>query len=121
MEERKLNLAAAGYHMLQVLAAIDGSFSAEEDKIIRKYLVKTFPFTVNLDAEMDIISGLRPEEYFNHFNKAMDDFYMDSTKEDRDKFLDFAVKLIKADNAISREENIFIDTLFSKWEPDLIR
>lgn len=121
MEERKLNLAAAGYHMLQVLAAIDGSFSADEDKIIRKYLVKTYPFTVNLDAEMEIISGLKPEEYFSHFNKAMDDFYMDSTKEDRDKFLDFAVKLISADKAISREENIFIDTLFSKWEPDLIR
>lgn len=121
MEERKLNLAAAGYHMLQLLAVIDGSFSADEDKIIRKYLTKTFPFPVSLDAEMDIISGLRPEEYFNHFNKAMDDFYLDSTKDDRDKFLDFAVKLVKADNNISREENLFIDTLFSKWEPDLIR
>jgi uncharacterized tellurite resistance protein B-like protein len=121
MEERKLNLVAAGYHMLQILAAVDGSFNADEDKIIRKYLTKTFPFQVNLDAEMDIISALRPEEYFNHFNKVMDDFYMDSSKDDRDKFLDFAIKVIKADNSISREENIFIDTLFSKWEPDLIR
>jgi hypothetical protein len=80
MEERKLNLPAAGYHMLQILSAIDGSFSPEEDKIIRKYLTKTFPFQVNLDNEMEIISGLKPEEYFNHFNKVMDDFYMDSTR-----------------------------------------
>ncbi|MEO8148891.1 MAG: TerB family tellurite resistance protein [Bacteroidia bacterium] len=121
MEERKLNLAAAGYHMLQILSAVDGSFSAEEDKVIRKYLIKTYPFPVNLDGEMEIISALKPEDYFNYFNKVMDDFYMDSTKDDRDKFLDFAVKLIKADKTISREENIFIDTLFSKWEPDLIR
>lgn len=121
MEERKLNLAAAGYHMLQILSAVDGTFNADEDKVIRKYLNKTFPLPVNLDYEMEVISSLKPEDYFNHFNKAMDDFFLDSTKEERDKFLDLAVKLIKADKSITREENIFIDTLFTKWEPDLIR
>lgn len=121
MENRKYNVATAGYHMLQILSAVDGKFNPDEDQVIKNYLEKTFPFPVNLDEEMQIISTLKPDEYFNHFNKVMDDFYMDSTREDRNKFLDFAVKLIKADKEISREENLFLDTLFSKWEPDLIR
>ncbi len=115
---RKLNLPAAGYHMLQILAAADGKFSVEEDLVIRNFLVKTFPFGVNLDGEMDFLSSLSPDDYYTHFLKCMDDFYADSTEKDRAHFIDFAVKLTKADNNITAVENSYIDALFSAWEPD---
>lgn len=117
---RKLNLPSAGYHMLQILAAVDGKFSVEEDLVIRNFLVKTFPFNVNLDNEMDFLSSLNPEDYYPHFLKCMDDFYSDSTEHDRANFIDFAVRLTKSDNEISPEENKYIDALFTSWEPDLV-
>jgi hypothetical protein len=116
--DRKLNLASAGYHMLQILAAVDGTFSVEEDMVIRRYLFETFPFTTNLDNEMDYLSKLNSEDYYSHFLKCMDDFYADSTEKERAHFIDFAMKLVKADRSITKDENLYIDTLFNAWEPD---
>lgn len=115
---RKLNLPSAGYHMLQILAAVDGKFNVEEDLVIRNFLVKTFPFGVNLDHEMDFLSSLKKEDYEMHFLKCMDDFYADSTEKDRSNFINFAVRLIKADNTIAESENKYLDMLFETWEPD---
>jgi len=115
---RKLNQAEAGYHMLQMLSAVDGTFSAQEDLVISQYLVDNFPFRVNLDAAIAYLSALDPVDYILHFQKCMDDFYEDSTPSDRAKFLNFAVLLVKADNEISVDENIFLTTLFDTWESE---
>jgi hypothetical protein len=48
----------------------------------------------------------------------MNDFYEDSIPEERDHFLDFAVKLVKADDKITREENEYLTTLFNAWAPE---
>ena len=90
----------------------------EEDKVIRDYLVQEFPFRVNLDREMAIMSNLKPEEWEGHFLKMMDDFYDDATEEERNKLIQFAVKLTKADNVITHEENRFLNLLFENWKPE---
>jgi hypothetical protein len=103
--------------MLMILSAVDFRISADEDKVIREYLVEEFPFHVNLDREMEIISNLLPDEWEGHFLKAMDDFYDDATEEERKSLLNFAVKLAKADNVITKEENYFLNLIFENWEP----
>lgn len=118
MTSIKLNKSEAGYQMLQLLSVIDGRFSVEEDLIIRKYLVENYPFHVNLDAAMEDISILNPADYILHFQKCMDDFYQDSTPEERTHFMDFAVKLVSADEEITKEENIFLKTLFDAWDSE---
>ena len=40
-----------------------------------------------------------------HFNNAMNDFYEDSIPQERIDFLNFAVKMVKADKKITNEEN----------------
>jgi hypothetical protein len=112
-----MNKTIAGYHMLMILSAVDFRISADEDKVIREYLVEEFPFHVNLDREMEIISNLLPDEWEGHFLKAMDDFYDDATEEERKSLLNFAVKLAKADNVITKEENYFLNLIFENWEP----
>lgn len=112
-----MNKTIAGYHMLMILSAVDFRISADEDKVIREYLVEEFPFRVNLDREMEIISNLLPDEWEGHFLKAMDDFYDDATEEERKSLLNFAVKLAKADNVITKEENYFLNLIFENWEP----
>ena len=116
METRKLNKAEAGYQMLQILSAVDGEFSADEDIVIRKFLVENALTDYQMEEETEVISALAPEDYILYFHKAMDDFYEDSTPEERTKFLDFAVQLVSADNRISEDENIFINDLFDAWD-----
>jgi hypothetical protein len=112
-----MNKTMAGYHILMILSAVDFRFNEHEDTVIRDYLVHEFPFHVSLDREMAIISNLRHDEWEQHFVKAVDDFYDDSTPAERIHLLDFAVQLCKADQVITREENHFLNILFESWEP----
>lgn len=117
MSDRKLTKAEAGYQMLQILSAVDGEFKAEEDIVIRKFLID-YPLTdYQMEVETDVMSSLASDDYILHFHKAMDDFYDDSTPSERNKFLDLAVQLIAADHSISKDENVFINDLFDAWAP----
>lgn len=118
MPNNRLNKAIAGYHMLMILSAVDFKVTGEEDKVIREYLVEEFPINVSLDREMEIISSLKPDEWEGHFLKMMDDFYDDATEAERRNLLDFAIKLTKADNVITKAENYYLDLLFENWKPE---
>ena len=100
-----------------ILSAVDFRISWKEDLVIRDYLAQEFPFNINLDREMQIISNLKPEEWETHFLKMMDDFYDDATEEERIKLLKFAINLTKADDVITKEENHYLNLLFENWEP----
>ena len=108
----------AGYHMLMILSEVDGEFAKSEGKIIVDYLKGAFPYKLNLDGEMAELSALPKEDYFLHFNNAMNDFYEDSTPKERNTFLKFAVKMVKADKKITPEENKYLKELFFAWESE---
>lgn len=118
MPNNRKNKTIAGYHMLMILSAVDFRVGAAEDEVIRRYLVTEFPFHVNLDREMAVISNLRPDEWEQHFVKCMDDFYDDATEAERTSLLDFAIQLSKADNVITKEENHYLNLMFESWDPD---
>lgn len=86
--------------------------------MIRDYLVHEFPFRVNLDKQMEVISNLRPDEWEQHFRKALEDFYDDATEEERHSLLQFAINLSKADDVITKEENHYLNLLFEHWGTD---
>ena len=114
----KMNKVMAGYHMLMILSQVDGDFDVAEGKVIVKYLKDAFPFRVDLDGEMAILSALSQEDYFMHFNNAMNDFYEDSIPQERVDFLNFAVKVVKADKKITPEENKYLKELFFAWDSE---
>ncbi len=114
----KMNKVMAGYHMLMILSEVDGEFDKTEGKVIIKYIRDAFPFRVDLDREIEILSALPKEDYFLHFNNAMNDFYEDSTEEERVHFLKFAVKMVKADKKITVEENKYLKELFFAWDSE---
>lgn len=116
----KMNKAIAGYHLLMILSMVDDSFSAREDKLIADYLEENFPFRVDLDKEIAVLSELDKDQYMIHFQNAMADFYEDSTPEERNHLLDMAVKLVKADHRITDYENLFLDELFNEWSESAI-
>lgn len=118
MPNNRSNKAVAGYHLLMILSAVDGTFNTEEDDVIREYLIQEFPMRVDLDDEMDEISSLKPSEWEEHFRKKMDDFYDDATEEELNRFLKFALELTKADAIITKEENEYLNMMFEAWKPD---
>jgi uncharacterized tellurite resistance protein B-like protein len=109
------NKPLAGYHLLMILSAVDNKFTAKEDLVIRNWLAEQFPFNVNLDKEIEVLSALDPDDYMIHFQKCMADFYQDSTEEERNELIQFAINLVKADKQITPEENVFLDELFNEW------
>ncbi len=115
MPNHRMNKTIAGYHLLMILSAVDFRVTTAEDVVIRNYLVTEFPFRVNLDKQMEVISNLRPDEWERHFIKAMDDFYDDATEAERHSLLAFAIDLAKADNVITKEENHYLNLLFEHW------
>lgn len=111
-----MNKTIAGYHLLMILSSVDFRLHGDEEKIIREYLVQEFPFQVNLDKQMEIISQLGHEAWENHFLKCIDDFHDDSTEAERMNFLKFAIHLVKADDVITHEENHYLQKLFEAWD-----
>ena len=106
----------AGYHMLMILAAVDGRTSERELKVIRKYMSENFSDDIDFDTETEKVRNINPVDYPVHFNDCMNSFYLESAPEDRNHFLDFAVKLVIADKNVSPKENLFLNELFSAWE-----
>ena len=115
MTTYKMNKSIAGYHLLMILSAVDRTFSIGEDRVIAEYLAENFPIPIDLDRELEVISAVLEEDYMVHFQKAMADFYEDSTEKERLQLIDFAIKLTKATAPITKEENMYLCELYDEW------
>jgi len=111
-----MNKAVAGYHILMILSELDGDFAGSEGIVIVKYLKDNFPFHTNMDDAVEFLSTLPRDKYLEHFRKAAEDFFSDSTEHERSDFLKFAISLVKADAEITRDENQYIDILCDCWD-----
>lgn len=114
-----MNRAISGFHILSILSEVDDDFGPKEGLVIVDYLKKNFPpHLFILDKEVEILSNLKKEDYLTHFTKCLEDFYKDSTEEERVKFVKFAVKVVMADHKVSNEENIYLNELYNAWALD---
>lgn len=111
-----LNKDIAGFHILSILSETDGDFNPAEGMVIVDYLQEHFPFGGNFDSEIEILSTLPKEDYLTHMKKAAEAFYRESTPKERLHFIRFALKLIKADEKVAREEDKMITKLFEWWD-----
>ena len=101
--------------MLMILSAIDGKLNINEDQVIKEYMEENDGGLVDLVHETSIICSIPTEDYPVHFNNAMNNFYMHSTKNERNHFLDMATRLVAADKKISPRENLFLNELYNAW------
>ncbi|WP_027378241.1 tellurite resistance TerB family protein [Chryseobacterium daeguense] len=112
---QKSNKSIAGYHLLMILSSVDGEFAPEEGLLIQQYLADEFPFRVDLDNELETIALLKPEDWKDHFEFHARCFQDDSTAKEREKFIQFAKTLIKADHKVTDEEHTFYKLLKNLW------
>jgi uncharacterized tellurite resistance protein B-like protein len=113
-----MNKSVAGYKMLMILANVDGTHLRIEQDLVESYLGDSLPEAIpgsQIEAEQNRIVQLSQEEQMLEFRAAMNAYYSESTSAERSQFLQYAMDLIKSDEHISPEENIFINKLFDAW------
>ena len=113
--ERK-NKDVAGYQILYILATIDGDFDPREGRIIEEYIEETFPHGSDLDGAFNEFINTKEEDYPLLFQKCAEDFYAGSTEKERLHFIEFTLKLIKADHMIDSDENWMLNKLYQYWD-----
>jgi uncharacterized tellurite resistance protein B-like protein len=111
-----LSKTLAGYHILMIIASVDGNVSKDEEKIIRKYIRLNYSFLSNLDEETLMLQNLPQELYYNHFCKVAVDFYSQSNAKERMDLINFIMKIILADNLVSAQENKYLNELYNLWD-----
>ncbi len=116
MHKAKFNKDVAGYLMLLLLAEVDGDFDPREGTVIVDFIKETFPFGSNLESAAEEIGMLKIADYGVEITNLAEDFYTESTEDERTAFLRFAIKLISADEKIDIEEDRLINRLFAAWD-----
>jgi hypothetical protein len=111
-----IECAKAGYQMLLILSEVDGTFANTEGKVIVDYLQKFLPKPADLDGEMEFISTLPVTEFATQFSRLAMEFLKGSTEEEQFELLEFAHKLVKADENVSINENIYMRLLYKLWD-----
>jgi hypothetical protein len=111
-----MNKTIAGYHILMILSAVDFRFHVKEDLIIRDWLAKEFPAKVDLDKEMEIISGLLPTHWDKHFDECIEYYYQDANQKERQDIIEFSKKLVLADEILYKSEHVFFNTFLDVWK-----
>ncbi|MFM7586680.1 MAG: TerB family tellurite resistance protein [Bacteroidota bacterium] len=113
-----LNKSTAGYKMLMILAIADGTHLGSEKKQIINFLGDYFDpefLEAAIHSEQIRLESLHKDDLMLEFRDAMNQFYRQSTPEERTRFLQQAVDLVTADEQVSPEENLFLNRLFELW------
>ena len=110
------NKDIAGYLILNILAEIDGDFDPKEGQIIIEYVVKNFPLGGNLESATEELSTTANEDYPLLLQNCAEDFYADSVEKERLELIDFALRLLKADDIVDAQEDWLINKLYQYWD-----
>jgi uncharacterized tellurite resistance protein B-like protein len=112
----KLNRCEAAFHLLVLLSRADGSSAENEKEIILQFIEDNFNEEIDLIKEQAFLTALPPSEHPLHFEEICSRFYSLSTAEERNKLVDFAMKVVMADRQMTAHENKLIDKLFLAWD-----
>jgi uncharacterized tellurite resistance protein B-like protein len=112
----KLNKSEATFHLLGILSRADGSSQPKEKTIILNFLEKNFSDDIDLIKEQAFLTALPSSEHYSHFDEVCSRLYSLSSAEERNKIVEFAMKVVMADKKMTDDENRLIDRMFTLWD-----
>jgi hypothetical protein len=115
-KKRKLNKSMAGYHILMILSAVDFRFHIKEELVIKEWIEQEFVLPINFDNELSIISALLPEQWQAHYTQCLHDYWDETSYNEKAAIVNFAEKLILADEILHKAENEFYKLLIRIWK-----
>ena len=113
---QKMNKTEAGFHLLLILSYADGNLHAEESSVIFDFIENNYKEDINIIKEQAFIRALPSEELHDHFLETAAQFYKISTYEERNKLIEFAMKVVMADLEMENTENTYINELYDAWD-----
>jgi len=113
---QKMNKTEAGFHLLMILSLADGDMHSDESSIIIDFIEKIFKEKIDLIKEQAFLRALPRSEWNTHFHEVSAQFYKISTYEERNKLIEFAMKVVMADNSMEHSENKYINELYDAWD-----
>lgn len=84
--------------------------------MISEFLENAFSGKIDLIKEQAFLKAYPGEDLASHFEEVAIRFYAISEPEDRYKLLDFAMKVVMADQEMKPEENKLINQLYDSWD-----
>lgn len=111
----KQNKTEAGFHLLMSLSLADGEFQKSESGVILDFLEKNFKDDIDLIKEQAFLRALPQEELHNHICEVADQLYKITTAAERNKLIEFAMKVVMADKVMEQKENKLINAIYDAW------
>ncbi|MDZ4667037.1 MAG: TerB family tellurite resistance protein [bacterium] len=113
-----MNKTEAGFHLLMTLSLVDGSIQRAESSVILDYLEEQFHEPIEIIKEQAFLRACPIEELLQHFTETAQQFYRISDQTERNNLIEFAMKVVMADNKMEKEENEYINSLYDCWGLD---
>lgn len=114
----KMNKTEAGFHLLMILSKADGTIEKSESHVLLDFLEKNFNQPIDLIKEQAFLMAYPIESVMDHFIEIAEHFFKISTSPERNKLLQFAMKICMADEKMENQENKFINALYDAWGLD---
>ena len=111
----KMNKTEAGFHLLMILSKADGRIDQSESEVLFEFLEKNFKEPVDLIKEQAFLMAYPTESIMDHFLEIAEQLFKISNAIERNKLLQFAMKICMADEKMEIQENKFINSLYDAW------
>jgi hypothetical protein len=111
----KMNKTEAGFHILMILSKADGRIDKLESDVLFEFLEKNFKQPIDLIKEQAFLMAYPTETVMDHFLETAEHFFKISNTVERNKLLQFAMKICMADEKMEIQENKFINALYDAW------
>ncbi|MES2656265.1 MAG: TerB family tellurite resistance protein [Bacteroidota bacterium] len=113
-----MNKTEAGFHLLMIISKVDGKIEKAESNVLLDFLEKNFRQPIDLIKEQAFLMAYPMDDMMDHFIETAEQFFKISTSNERNKILQFAMKICMADNKMENGENKFINALYDAWGLD---
>ncbi len=111
----KMNKTEAGFHILMILSKADGTIDKSESDVLFEFLEKNFNDPVDLIKEQAFLMAYPLDTVMDHFLETAEHFFKISNVVERNKLIQFAMKICMADEKMEIQENKFINALYDAW------
>jgi len=114
--EVEMNLVQAGYEILYILASADDKITTPEINVIKTFLKQNFTGEFDVVKDNQLISILDFSALMVLMVDAAVFFNKNCNQEGKELVLDFALRLIKADEEITEKEKELFIRLGNEWK-----
>jgi uncharacterized tellurite resistance protein B-like protein len=111
----KMNKTEAGFHILMIISKADGKIEKAEGHVLLDFLEKNYKQPIDLIKEQAFLRAFPLSEIMPHFIEISEHFFKLSTNTERNKLIQFAMKICMADSKMENQENKFINALYDAW------